>query len=83
VEEAWYRNHSRQGLQVIGVHTPEYAFEHVPGQRAGRRQATRDHLPGALDNAYDSWNNYQNESWPADDLIDADVAHSPSRPRPA
>jgi len=67
---AWYAAYHRDGLEVVGVHTPEFAFEHVLGNV---RQATRDlHVtwPVALDNRYGTWNAYSNEYWPAEYLID-------------
>jgi cytochrome c biogenesis protein CcdA/thiol-disulfide isomerase/thioredoxin len=67
---AWYAAYHRGGLEIVGVHTPEFAFEHVPGNV---RQATRDlHVtwPVALDNAYGTWSAYSNEYWPAEYLID-------------
>jgi cytochrome c biogenesis protein CcdA/thiol-disulfide isomerase/thioredoxin len=69
--EAWYRDYRSSGLVVIGVHTPEYAFEHTPGNvKAG---AARLHItyPVALDNKYATWNAFGNDSWPASYLIDA------------
>lgn len=69
--EAWYRDYAKDGLVVIGVHTPEYAFEHVPANvKAG---AARLHItyPVALDNKYATWNAFGNDSWPASYLIDA------------
>ena len=69
--EAWYKNYAADGLEVIGVHTPEYAFEHVASNvEAG---AARLHItyPVALDNNYTTWNNFSNDSWPAEYLIDS------------
>ncbi|WP_329134782.1 cytochrome c biogenesis protein DipZ [Streptomyces sp. NBC_01476] len=69
--EAWYRAYRDAGLVVIGVHTPEYAFEHVPANvKAG---AARLHItyPVALDNDYATWNAFGNDSWPASYLIDS------------
>jgi cytochrome c biogenesis protein CcdA/thiol-disulfide isomerase/thioredoxin len=69
--EAWYKKYAADGLVVIGVHTPEYAFEHVRSNvEAG---ANRLHItyPIALDNDYSTWNNFSNDSWPADYLIDS------------
>ena len=69
--EAWYQNYAADGLVVVGVHTPEYAFEHVASNvQAG---ASRLHItyPVALDNDYTTWNNFGNESWPADYLVDS------------
>ena len=58
--EAWYSTYASDGLQVIGVHTPEYAFEHVRQQRRGGRQARSDiTYPVALDNDYTTWDNLQ------------------------
>jgi cytochrome c biogenesis protein CcdA/thiol-disulfide isomerase/thioredoxin len=69
--EAWYSRYHADGLQVIGVHTPEYAFEHV--MRNVESGASRLHItyPVALDNGYHTWNNFGNDSWPAEYLIDS------------
>jgi cytochrome c biogenesis protein CcdA/thiol-disulfide isomerase/thioredoxin len=67
---AWYGAYHRDGLEIVGVHTPEFAFEHV---RGNVRSATRDlHVtwPVALDNGYKTWDAYSNEYWPAEYLID-------------
>ena len=69
--EAWYKNYSAEGLQVVGVHTPEYAFEHVPSNVAAGVQRLGLTFPVALDNSYGTWNAYDNQSWPAAYLIDA------------
>jgi cytochrome c biogenesis protein CcdA/peroxiredoxin len=69
--EAWAKDYASAGLRVVGVHTPEYAFEHVPSNvTAGVRRLGLT-FPVALDNSYDTWNAYDNESWPAAYLIDA------------
>jgi thiol-disulfide isomerase/thioredoxin len=68
---AWYSAYHGSGFQVIGVHTPEYAFEKVPGNVAAGAQRLGITYPVALDNDYTTWNNYANDSWPADYLIDA------------
>lgn len=60
------------GLVVIGVHTPEFSFEH----RIDRvRQATQDRsidYPVAVDNAYAIWTAFDNNYWPALYFVDAD-----------
>ena len=68
--EAWYRMYRKDGLVVVGVHTPEFAFEHVPSnvRAAVRRLGVR--YPVALDNRYGTWNAYGNQYWPAEYLID-------------
>jgi cytochrome c biogenesis protein CcdA/thiol-disulfide isomerase/thioredoxin len=69
--EAWAKNYAADGLEVIGVHTPEYAFEHVPSNVAAGARRLGLTFPVALDNSYDTWNAYDNQSWPAAYLIDA------------
>ncbi len=67
---AWYAAYHKDGLEIVGVHTPEFAFEHV---LSNVRQATHDlHVtwPVALDNDYKTWNAYSNEYWPAEYFID-------------
>jgi cytochrome c biogenesis protein CcdA/thiol-disulfide isomerase/thioredoxin len=67
---AWYAAYHKDGLEIVGVHTPEFAFEHVLGNV---RNATHDlHVtwPVALDNAYNTWTAYSNQYWPADYLVD-------------
>jgi cytochrome c biogenesis protein CcdA/thiol-disulfide isomerase/thioredoxin len=68
---AWYSDYRKDGLVVIGVHTPEYAFEHVPGNVDAGIHRLGITYPVALDNSYTTWNNYGNDSWPADYLIDS------------
>jgi cytochrome c biogenesis protein CcdA/thiol-disulfide isomerase/thioredoxin len=75
--EAWYKEYAPDGFVVVGVHTPEFAFEHVVSNVATEASTLGVHYPVAIDNAYDTWNAYSNEYWPADYLIDAqgDVRH--------
>jgi cytochrome c biogenesis protein CcdA/thiol-disulfide isomerase/thioredoxin len=69
--EAWARAYASDGLEVIGVHTPEYAFEHVPSNVAAGVRRLGLTFPVALDNSYGTWNAYDNQSWPAGYLIGA------------
>jgi cytochrome c biogenesis protein CcdA/thiol-disulfide isomerase/thioredoxin len=67
---AWYAAYHKYGLEIVGVHTPEFAFEHV---LANVRKATRElsvTWPVALDNNYATWNAYSNQYWPAEYLVD-------------
>jgi len=68
--KAWYSTYRDRGLVVVGVHTPEFAFEYVPGnvRSAVRRLGLR--YPVALDNHYATWNAYSNQYWPTKYLID-------------
>ncbi|MEU4099023.1 cytochrome c biogenesis protein DipZ [Streptomyces sp. NPDC026673] len=68
---AWYGKYRSDGLEVIGVHTPEYAFEHDPGNvKAGARRLGVEY-PIALDNDFTTWGNFENQAWPTQYLIDA------------
>jgi cytochrome c biogenesis protein CcdA/thiol-disulfide isomerase/thioredoxin len=75
--EAWYREYAKYGLVVVGVHTPEFAFEHVVSNVRAQAAALGVRYPVAIDDDYATWNAYDNEYWPADYLIDAsgDVRH--------
>jgi cytochrome c biogenesis protein CcdA/thiol-disulfide isomerase/thioredoxin len=68
---AWYRSYQKDGFVIVGVHAPEYAFEHVPANvlASARQQGIR--YPIALDNSFDTWTAYGNQYWPAEYLIDA------------
>jgi cytochrome c biogenesis protein CcdA/thiol-disulfide isomerase/thioredoxin len=69
--EAWDRAYASDGLTVIGVHTPEFAFEHVPANVAAAAKQLGVDYPVAIDDDYATWDAYQNEYWPAEYLIDA------------
>jgi thiol-disulfide isomerase/thioredoxin len=68
--KAWYAAYHGKGLVVIGVHTPEFAFEHVTSNvRAAVKRLDIDY-PVVQDNQYKTWDNYANQYWPAEYLID-------------
>jgi len=69
---AWSHAYRDDGLTVIGVHTPEFSFEHEIDRV---RQATKERqidYPVAVDNAYAIWSAFDNHYWPALYFIDAD-----------
>ncbi|HVT33210.1 MAG TPA: cytochrome c biogenesis protein DipZ [Rhodanobacteraceae bacterium] len=69
---AWYDKYKDQGLVVIGVHAPEFAFEKDAGNV---RRAVKDlgvDYPVALDNDYAIWRAFGNQYWPAHYFIDAE-----------
>ena len=70
--EKWYQTYHSQGLEIIGINTPEFAFEHNPANVQAAVIRDGIHYPVALDNNDDTWNAFQNDSWPADYLIDRD-----------
>jgi cytochrome c biogenesis protein CcdA/thiol-disulfide isomerase/thioredoxin len=68
--KAWYSRYHDAGLVIVGVHTPEFAFEHVVGNV---RRAVGEHdirYPVAVDDGYKTWDAWANQYWPADYLID-------------
>ena len=69
---AWDEKYRDQGLVVIGVHSPEFAFEK---RLDNVRRATADlgiAYPVAIDNDYAIWRAFENRYWPAHYLIDAE-----------
>ncbi|MBO1016484.1 redoxin domain-containing protein [Achromobacter sp. SD115] len=68
--KTWHDKYKDAGLEVIGVHTPEFAFEKSP---ANVRRAVADlgiQYPVAQDNEFKIWRAFRNQSWPAFYLLD-------------
>ena len=68
---AWDDAYRDAGLTVIGIHSPEYAFEKSPANVKAGAAALGIEYPVALDNNLSTWTNYRNRYWPAHYLIDA------------
>ncbi len=68
----WYDTYKDQGFVVIGVHTPEFAFEKVTSNIQTAIKQHGIHYPVAQDDDYATWNAYNNEFWPAEYVIDKD-----------
>jgi cytochrome c biogenesis protein CcdA/thiol-disulfide isomerase/thioredoxin len=68
--EGWYKDYKKDGFVVVGVSTPEFAFEHVISNVRGAAGSLGIHYPVAVDNNYDTWYAYGNNYWPAEYLID-------------
>jgi thiol-disulfide isomerase/thioredoxin len=69
---AWSQAYRDDGLVALGVHTPEFSFEH---ENDGVRQAMRERAidyPVAVDNDYEIWTAFANHYWPALYFVDAD-----------
>ena len=69
--EAWYNRYRGDGFVVVGVHTPEFAFEHVVSNVSSEAKALGVDYPVAVDDGYKTWDAYHNEYWPAEYLVDA------------
>ena len=69
--KAWDSAYRRDGLTIVGVHTPEFGFEHAAGnvQQAIHQNGLR--YPVVQDNDMATWNAWGNQYWPAEYLIDA------------
>src|SRR4051812_47480656 len=68
---AWDAAYRSRGLTIVGVHTPEFQFEHDAGNVRDAIAQNRLRYPVAQDNDYKTWNAWDNEYWPAKYLIDA------------
>lgn len=69
--QQWERKYRDQGLVVIGVHAPEFAFERDIGNVRGAVRDLRVTYPVAIDNGYAIWRGFDNQYWPAHYFIDA------------
>nr|WP_314530549.1 cytochrome c biogenesis protein DipZ [uncultured Pseudomonas sp.] len=67
----WAKKYQKDGLVVIGVHTPEYGFERIIDNVKDQVKKLGITYPVAIDNNYAIWRNFDNQYWPAHYLIDA------------
>jgi cytochrome c biogenesis protein CcdA/thiol-disulfide isomerase/thioredoxin len=68
--KAWDRAYRSSGLTIIGIHSPEFAFERVPDNVRSAVRSLGLHYPIGLDNDFHTWIAYSNSFWPAKYLID-------------
>ena len=69
--KAWDQRYRRDGLTVVGVHTPEFPFEHEASNVAEAIERNGLRYPVVQDNEYGTWDAYGNQYWPAEYFIDA------------
>ncbi|MFJ2283647.1 cytochrome c biogenesis protein DipZ [Pseudomonas sp. NPDC087803] len=69
--KAWAEKYRDQGLVVIGVHAPEFAFERDVGNVSKAMKELGINYPVAIDNDYKIWRAFNNEYWPAHYFADA------------
>ncbi len=67
---AWYDAYRDQGLEIVGIHTPEFAFEKDIGNVTDAAAEFGLEFPLVLDNEYSTWKAYANRYWPHKYLID-------------
>jgi len=68
--KAWYAAYHPDGFEIVGVHTPEFAFEHDVSNVRGAVRDLGVRYPVAIDNHAATWKAYNNAYWPAEYLID-------------
>jgi thiol-disulfide isomerase/thioredoxin len=66
----WYEKYKDQGLVIIGIHAPEFSFEHQSNNVRDAIERYHIKYPVALDNSYSTWEAFQNQYWPAHYFID-------------
>jgi len=68
---AWAEKYKDRGLVVLGVHTPEFTFEHDVENVRRAAKDMRVGYPVAIDNGYAIWRAFENQYWPALYFVDA------------
>ena len=69
---AWYEKYHDKGLEIIGIHTPEFSFEKNIDNVRKAMAGFGIKFPVVLDNNYGTWNAYSNNYWPNKFIIDID-----------
>ncbi len=69
--KAWDTKYRKDGLTIVGVHTPEFPFEREASNVENAIQENGIHYPVAQDNEQATWNAYGNQYWPAEYFIDS------------
>lgn len=70
--KSWYEKYKDQGLEIISIHTPEFAFEKVKNNVETAAVGFGVKYPIVQDNDYGTWNAFSNSYWPRKYLIDVD-----------
>jgi len=68
----WYKTYKDSGLEIVGVHAPEFAFEKISSNVEKAAKDAKLEYPIALDNDFTTWNKYGVRFWPTIFLIDAE-----------
>jgi cytochrome c biogenesis protein CcdA/thiol-disulfide isomerase/thioredoxin len=68
--KSWYATYRKDGFVIVGIHTPEFAFEHVTSNVRDAVKRLGITYPVVQDNRFKTWDAYANQYWPAEYLID-------------
>ena len=68
----WHDKYADSGLVIVGVHTPEFEFEHLTENVVAASESFGLEYPIAQDNDFATWKAYSNRAWPAKYLVDKD-----------
>jgi len=68
----WYDKYNAKGFEVVGIHTPEFAFEKVQVNVEKAVDGFKIKYPVILDNEYQTWNALGNQYWPRKYIVDMD-----------
>ncbi len=60
----WHQQYAKSGLKVVGIHTPEFAFERETNNIKRALEQHKITYPVPIDNDYKTWKAYHNEYWP-------------------
>lgn len=69
--KSWASKYRDAGLVVVGVHTPEFSFEHEPTNVENAVRTLNVTFPVAIDSKARIWQSFNNQAWPAQYLVDA------------
>lgn len=69
---SWHEKYSDKGLVIVGLHTPEFAFEKKYENVLAAVKKFGIKYPVVLDNDFSTWSSYRNQYWPRKYLIDID-----------
>ncbi len=68
---AWDKTYRKDGLTIVGVHSPEFPFEKDAGNVEEAIERNGIHYPVAQDNDLATWSSYGTQYWPSEYFIDA------------
>jgi thiol-disulfide isomerase/thioredoxin len=69
----WHEEYAPAGLQLVGIHTPEFAFEHLRSNVENAVSEFGIRYPVGQDNGYRTWRAWGNRAWPSFYLLDRDA----------